>query len=164
MSAVVIGLGNPFRRDDGVGWRVVASARPLLSAEVAVRELDGEPARIVEAWDGADLAVVVDAVVTGAAPGTVHVLDRSIEALPAGAARGGSHALGVGEAVALARAVGRAPGRLVVLGVEVADLGDGPGLSPAVERAVAGAAARVAAIVGTPAGAGTAGPGGAPCA
>jgi hydrogenase maturation protease len=47
-----------------------------------------------------------------------------------------SHGLGLGEAVELARALGRLPSRLVVYAVEGADSSTGPGLSPAIATAV----------------------------
>lgn len=146
MSAVVVvGIGNPWRRDDGVGPAVVRAAAPRLPAGARVVELDGEPARVVEAWDGADLAVVVDGVRTGAPAGTVHRIDPARDPVRAPAAPGSSHALGAGEAYLLGRALGRLPGRVVLVGVEVAEVGEGPGLSPAVAAAVPAAADAVVA-------------------
>lgn len=134
---VVIGVGNPFRRDDGVGHVVVGELRPLVPTGVELVELDGEPARLVEAWDGADLAVVVDAVSTGSAPGAVHRWHVGVDALPdPTGAVAGSHALGPAEAVALGGVLDRLPHTLVVFGVEVGDVGEGPGLSDAVAGAV----------------------------
>ena len=141
---VVIGVGNAFRRDDGAGLAIVDAARPLLPAGVEVIELDGEPARLVEAWDGATAAFVVDAVRDDAPAGTIHHFDASQATLPQWAAGGGTHSLGVAAAVDLARALDRLPGRLVVLGIEGADFGEGAGCSPAVAEAVHRAAARLA--------------------
>ncbi|MCB9135490.1 MAG: hydrogenase maturation protease [Anaerolineales bacterium] len=33
MSSIIIGYGNPFRRDDGFGWRVIDALRATLDAE-----------------------------------------------------------------------------------------------------------------------------------
>ena len=135
---VLIGVGNPWRGDDGVGRVVVeAAAAGLVDAEVI--ESDGEPARLVDAWTGAGVAVVVDAVRSGAPPGTVHTWAGEA-ALPVAPASPGTHALGVAEAIALGRAVGRLPRRLVVVGIEAAETSAGQGLSPPVTDAVATAA------------------------
>lgn len=58
----VIGVGNDYRRDDGVGWAVVAglAQRPLPHG-TRLTITDGEPTRLINAWDGADLAILVDA-------------------------------------------------------------------------------------------------------
>jgi hydrogenase maturation protease len=148
---VVIGVGNPWRRDDGAGPAVATALRARLDDSVAVLELDGEAARLVDAWDGADLAVVVDAVRTGAVPGTVHLLeadgdaDAGGEAGPAGGTTS-SHGLGVEQAIELARVLGRLPRRLVLVGIEGADFGPGSDVTAAVAAAV-GPAVRVVADV-----------------
>jgi hydrogenase maturation protease len=46
-----------------------------------------------------------------------------------------SHGLGLAEAVELARALGRLPDQMMVLGVEVGSVETGAGLGPAVEDA-----------------------------
>jgi hydrogenase maturation protease len=61
-QVVVIGVGNEFRRDDGVGPAVVASLRDRVPPGVDLVLTDGEPTRLIEAWTGAVLAVVIDAV------------------------------------------------------------------------------------------------------
>jgi hydrogenase maturation protease len=57
--------------------------------------------------------------------------------------------LGVPEAVELARALDRLPARLVLVGVELADVTAGAGLTEAVARAVDRAAAEVLRAAGT---------------
>jgi hydrogenase maturation protease len=139
---LVLGVGNPWRRDDGVGHRVVEEARDRLPAGADVRCVDGEPTRLLDQWEGTDLAVVVDGVRTGAPPGTIHRVDLATEPLMSPRTLS-SHGGGVAEAVSLGRAVGRLPHRLVFLGVEIGDTGDGEGLSPPVAAAVPEAAARL---------------------
>ncbi|MCH0539672.1 hydrogenase maturation protease [Streptomyces sp. MUM 203J] len=144
----VIGVGNEFRRDDGVGWAVIrllrdrASLRPLPPGTV-LSVSDGEPARLIGLWEDTALTVVVDAVRTGPGrPGRVHRLAARDTELP-GAGAATSHGLGFGEAVELARALGRLPRHLCVYAVEAADTSLGTGLTPAVEAAVRPLAERV---------------------
>jgi hydrogenase maturation protease len=133
---VVIGVGNEFRRDDGAGPAVITSLRGQVPPEVELVLTDGEPTRLIEAWTGAALAVVIDAVRTDPPrPGQVHrfVLDRPI----GGPARTtSSHGFGLDDAVRLALALDRMPGRLVVHAIEAADLSRGPGLTPLVAAAI----------------------------
>ena len=140
---MVIGVGNEFRRDDGAGPAVVARLRDLAPDGVRLVITDGEPARLVEAWTGAALAVVVDAVrAEPPQPGQVHrfVLDQP----RAGTGRpASSHGLGLDDAIALAVALDRMPGRLIVHAIEAADLSQGPGLTPPVAAAVEAVAAAV---------------------
>ena len=135
-TAVVIGIGNEFRRDDGAGPAVIGQLRGRVPAGVRLVVTDGEPARLIDAWTGAALAVVVDAVrAEPPHPGRVHrfVVDRP--GTPAGRAAS-SHGFGLDEAIALAAALDRMPGRLIVHAIEAADLTQGPGLTPAVAAAV----------------------------
>ena len=60
-----------------------------------------------------------------------------------------THGLGVVEAVRLAVALDRLPRALVVLGVEAADVGVGPGLSPQVAAAIPALVGAVLAELGT---------------
>ena len=143
---VVVGVGNPWRRDDGAGPAVAAAVRERTGAGVDVLELDGETARIIDAWDGADLAVVIDAVRTGADPGTVHRLDAD-DTGPGAVPPASSHGLGVQHAVALGGALGRLPRRLVLVGVEGAEFGHGSGPTAAVAAAVEPAARLVTGII-----------------
>jgi hydrogenase maturation protease len=148
---VVIGVGNEFRHDDGVGPAVIAvlgESEPT-GAELVVS--DGEPTRLLEAWTGADLAIVVDAVTGGSAAGTLHRIvispDEPGSAVLPGSGTASSHALGVGDAVSLARPLGRLPGTLIVYAVQAADLSQGHGLSPEVAGVLDELAAAVIADV-----------------
>ncbi len=117
---MVVGVGNALRGDDGAGLEVVRRLRERAEAiGVAVRELEGEGLGLLDLWDGARAVVLVDSVRSGAAPGTVHRIEATDR--PLSATLGGSsstHAVGVGDAIELARALGRLPSRLVLYGGE----------------------------------------------
>jgi hydrogenase maturation protease len=133
-ATVVIGVGNPWRADDGAGPAAARALGGRLPAGVRVVELTGGPGGLIEAMDGAATAIVVDAVVSGAAPGTVH-RRTGADGLAAAAATS-THGLSVGQSLELAGALGLLPGRLVLYGIEVGCVGHGDTLSPAVARAV----------------------------
>jgi len=149
---LVVGLGSPDRGDDAVGPQVAAA----VAEHVAARGLDGvhvvereDPTALVDlldptgataAWDG---VVVIDAVRSGTAPGTVTVLDvgsdgqdlRSLGArLDPGPA--GTHGFGLAGAIELARVLDRLPPRVVVVGIEAVGFDHGAPLAAAVGDAV----------------------------
>jgi len=147
LTTVVIGVGNRYRHDDGAGPVVADRLHELSLAGVRVIETDGEPTRLLDAWDGASVAVVVDAVRTGTAPaGAVHRAEAPLS--PGRPRAGSSHALGLGDAYALGEALGRLPRRLVVYGIEAVNFDTGTGLSDAVAAAVNDVVAAVAADIG----------------
>jgi hydrogenase maturation protease len=141
-AVVVIGVGNALRGDDGAGPALAAALRARRAgAGVRVVEHDGEALGLIAAWDGARAAVIVDAVRSGAAPGTVVRHDASARALPAGThGTASTHAIGVAAAIELGRALGRLPPRLVVYGVEGAEFATGAPLSEPVAAVVPGLA------------------------
>jgi hydrogenase maturation protease len=151
-GVVVIGVGNRYRRDDGAGPAVLdALATGTTALHARLVELDGEPARLVEAWVGVDLAIVVDALRSDrAVPGTIRRVEVGDDIAVLGDASGaaaGSHALGVGTAAALGRALDRMPARLVVFAVEGANFDHGEDLSEPVRRAVTDVTARITAEI-----------------
>jgi hydrogenase maturation protease len=147
-NAVVIGIGNPYRRDDGFGPAVISLLRGRRLPGVQLIESDGELSSLVEAWMGAELAVVVDAIRTRQNyPGRVHRLSAHHPAMAGSAAATSSHGVELSEAVRLARALDRMPDRLLLYAVEVADTGFGTGLSPEVAEAAVSVAYEIAELV-----------------
>ncbi len=103
---------------------------------MVVIEQEGEPASLLDAWTGADEALVVDGVSSGSPPGTLHRFEAADGPLPAELFRSSTHALGVADAVELARELGRLPRRLGVYGIEGESFEVGEGLTPTVQAAV----------------------------
>lgn len=151
MSALVVGLGSPDRGDDAVGPVVAGAVAGLGLSGVTVVEQE-DPTDLVLAWDVHEQVVVVDAVVSGAVPGTVLVIE--VGAAPvspqtwAALGVGGTHAFGLGEAVELARVLGRLPAQVRLVLVEVQDFAPGAPLSDPVADAVPRAVDAVLAALG----------------
>lgn len=136
-APVVIGVGNEYRSDDGVGPALVAALRRSPPPGVRLVVSDGEPAGLIEEWAGAPLAVVVDAVLCDPpAPGTVHRTELVSSAGPLFAGAASSHNLGIPDALRLGRALDRVPDRLVVCAVEAETVAFGTDLSAPVAAAL----------------------------
>ncbi len=134
MNHLVIGIGNSYRRDDGVGLAVAAEIAHLDLAGVRVLTSTGEPGEILDAWADAPRTVVVDAAFgEGATPGRIRRWTPGAEAAPAAVS---SHALGLPATYALGQALGRVPRELVVFTVDAAEVGYGVTLTPHVAAAV----------------------------
>lgn len=135
-SVLLIGVGNPYRQDDGVGIAVVRRLRQLLPEWVECIECAGDLTTLLEDWRGYNPVIVVDAMRSGRSAGEVVLLDLSQHPLPADTHFFSTHAMGLNEAVALAYALNRLPPKLVVYGIEGKHFGEGEGLSPEVAKAV----------------------------
>jgi hydrogenase maturation protease len=139
-KTIFIGVGNPFRGDDGAGIAVVRLLRRELPPGVQVLEETGDGAELLEAWQGADCVILVDAVQSGAPPATIHRLDARAESLPLWFSHSSTHQFGVAEAIELARMMGELPAQLIVYGIEGLDFSAGTALSPEVAEMVPAAA------------------------
>jgi hydrogenase maturation protease len=132
---LVLCFGNPDRGDDAAGALVAQQ----LNLPVC------EPAAILDLSASAHV-ILVDTVVTGSAPGTIHMWDASARPLAREPFRCSTHALGVAEAVELARALGRLPERVTIYGIEGSRFEHGEAPLPA----VAAAARQLARILSAP--------------
>jgi len=145
---MIVGVGNRFREDDAAGLEAAARLRAR-APELRVLESDGDLAGVLEAWEGEEAVVVIDATCSGAAPGTVRRIDVGDAPLPAAFSHGSTHLFGIAEAIELGRVLGRLPRRLVVYGIEGSSFTVGHGLSAAVSSAVDAVVGEVLAATST---------------
>ena len=146
---VIIGIGNEYRGDDGVGMVIARRMRALLPAEIKIIEASGEGVSLLDAWQGATFVVLLDAARSGAPPGTIHRFDATAEPIPGAFLSYSTHAFSVAEAVELSRVLHELPSRLIVYGIEGSNFEAGVGLSPALEGAVASVMVQVVRDVGS---------------
>lgn len=139
---LVIAVGNVFCGDDGVGPELAARVRTLDLPRVSVVEALGDVG-LIDAWTGHDSVILLDAVRSGAAPGTVIRRDVVAAPLPRDWFRLSSHQLGVADAVELARTMGTLPPKVIFIGIEGERFESGVGLSRPVAAALEEAAAMV---------------------
>ena len=135
-SVVIIGVGNEFRGDDGAGLVVSRRLSAVGVPGVRVLEVEGEGVTAMAAWKGSDAVTLVDAVYSGAAPGTVHRLEADGGPVPGSFFHRSTHAISVADAIELARSLGELPPHFIVYGIEGKSFEAGAGLSPEVETAV----------------------------
>ncbi|MDB5355420.1 MAG: hybD [Phycisphaerales bacterium] len=120
---LIAGIGNIFLGDDAFGVEVARRllCRPQLPAvrvvDFGIRGLDLAYALL----DGYELAILVDAVPQGGAPGTLYVLEPQIEpksgpASPPPAIE--AHSMDPAKVLRTVAALGGRPGRVLVVGCE----------------------------------------------
>jgi hydrogenase maturation protease len=141
-AMLVIGVGNTYRSDDAAGLLVARLLREHLS-EVAIQETSGEGATLIEQWQKAGQVWLIDAVASGAAPGSIHRMEAHEQPIPAALFHGSTHDFGVAQAIEMARVLGTLPPRLVLYGIEGRCFDFGTTLSPEVEQAAHEVAWRV---------------------
>lgn len=137
MSALVLGVGNILLSDEGVGVRVVEALEKHYQMHDGVTVMDGGTAgmELLEAMAGREFVLLVDAVNTGAAPGTrVRLEGEAVPTLFRG--KISPHQLGISDLLAALQFLEQPPRDLVLLGVVPACLDTGLMLSPQVHEQV----------------------------
>jgi hydrogenase maturation protease len=135
-KVLVIGIGNEYRNDDGIGLAVARKVRERNITSVVVREESGEGAALMEAWQGYESIILIDAVSSGKTPGTVFRIDARKKKVQSKFFFHSTHAFSVAEAIELARAMETLPSRLIVYGIEGANFSSGLQVSQTVQKAV----------------------------
>ncbi len=135
MRTLVIGVGNLLRTDDGVGIHVIKA----LDIHTGVDTLDAAmgSVEILEAMRGYDRVVIVDAIETGAEPGTIFRVNLTKGEEPPIITH--SHGTDLITTLRLGRQLygEEMPGEVILLAVEAEDtttIGDEP--TPRVQAAV----------------------------
>lgn len=146
-TILILGVGSPFG-DDRLGWEAVEALRcsaiigAMPPGRVELSMLDRPGALLPMHWREADIVILLDAVRSGATPGTRHNLDA--RDLSGTGALCSSHGFGVVSAVELATVLGDMPSRFLLRGLEADSSWVGLSLSPAVAGALPSFVAGVA--------------------
>jgi len=147
---LVAGIGNVFFGDDGFGVAVAGRlAATTLPAGVDVVDFGIRGMDLAYALRDYDVAILVDAVPRGGAPGTLYVIEPDVDAVEAGP---DAHAMDPVKVLALARGLGDPLPRVLVVGCEPATVPSddedlSAELSEAVRAALGGAVRTVELLV-----------------
>jgi hydrogenase maturation protease len=137
MTAIrIIGLGNEFRGDDAVGLLAARRLRGLVGGDVDVVEADMAGVELLELMKGAQTLLLIDAARSGQPPGAIHRLDASAGPITPSVFPRSTHAIGVAEALELARTLGVLPASVIVYGIEVGNTEAGQPLTTPVAKAL----------------------------
>ena len=127
----IFGLGNPLMADEGVGVKVIEalSRRGDLPEEVELIDLGTGGWRVLHETAGRRVLIFVDCALMGEPPGTMRrfrpdqVRSRKVRM------RGSLHDGDLLSSLALAAALGKCTGDVVIFGIEPAGIGPGLDLS-----------------------------------
>ncbi len=117
-GVLVLGLGNVLLADDGIGAAAIARLERDYGIPPGVRLVEGGTLglSLLDQIAEAEHVILVDAVATGAPPGSLVRLDGA-ELLDAVRERLSVHQVGVADLLNAAHLIGRYPASLVLLGL-----------------------------------------------
>src|SRR5262245_13707080 len=131
---LIIGIGNEYRSDDAVGLIVARRLKEQIADAAVVLEQSGDGAALIEAWQGVETVVIIDAMFSGAEPGTIHRFDANAHPIPKSPLRNSTHSFSVAEAIELSRVLDNLPRHMLVYGIEGKNFVAGSCLSVEVEK------------------------------
>ncbi len=137
----VIGIGNTMAGDDAIGPLIIKAmkANPLEDVELIEAGMLG--LGILDFMKGADAVIVIDAVQSRQAPGTIHrlVIPDDLGLLMQSAWNSGTtstHGFGLGETLTLSHTLGTLPPTTLVYGIELDQTEMGTEVSSTVIEAI----------------------------
>jgi hydrogenase maturation protease len=130
-KVAIVGVGNLLLSDEGVGIHAARALREIsISPRVKVFELGTRGLEILEAIEGFKKAIIIDAVKSGASPGSIRrwqlgeVLDPSVPQMIS------LHEIDLLKTLRIGKATAKLPDEVIIIGVEPKTLSPGLDLSP----------------------------------
>ena len=143
-SILIVGIGNYFCHDDGVGLYIAGKIKTLNLHDVKVIDSLPDCSHLIETWTGIGKVIVIDAAKSGADPGHIYRFDALNENIPEECfARYSTHMMSITETIELAKTLGELPESLIVYGIEGSDFSAGEGLTDAVKNSADEAIQRI---------------------
>ncbi len=131
-SIRILGIGNEFRNDDAIGIVVAKRLKSLNLPNIIVLEASGDAGVPVGLWSDASPTMIIDAVSSGAKPGTIIRIDTCKQSLPSDLFHFSTHSISIGDSIELAKILGTIPERCVFFGIEGKNFRPGTSVSPEV--------------------------------
>ena len=135
-SILLVGIGNEFRGDDAVGLLVTERIRRLNCSHVEILTLSDHLDSLLDLWPNYELAILVNAICSGAEVGTIYCRDLLRQPLPHTVTTTSTHSLDPLQLVRMARTLNRCPRNLFLVGIEGCDFAAGASISHHVRTAL----------------------------
>jgi len=133
-EVLVVGMGNEFRNDDGLGIFIARQLKKENLPGIVVKEYISEGVGLLGIWTGFNHVVLVDAVFSGKEPGTIIRIEIPPEKIPEDLTRYSTHSFSIADAVEIAQSIGELPGHILIYGIEGKSFENGKTLSAEAEQ------------------------------
>lgn len=137
---LVVGIGNPFRGDDGAGWAVIDALEGKVSVDVKLSKLRGEISELLDVFANYSTIYLVDACQMDAPLGFWERIDAHQDPIFLDTPQTSTHGLSISQAIALAKTLNEVPSKLIIYAIN----GDQYNMNAALSPPVAGVIEMVA--------------------
>ncbi len=130
MKRLIVGIGNPYRRDDKIGLIIAKRLHNILKYDIV--ESDGDLLNLIDILQRYDLVILIDAINLQTTAGRLHKYDiNNLDVEPLTS----THAINIIEVLELIKIIGKMP-KMIFYGIEGKDFEMGEGLSEEVEDSI----------------------------
>jgi len=133
---LIVGIGNRYRNDDGVGLSVIDKLQESGLRNVELIKVKPDGYSLLETWLDRELVIIVDAAAGIGPVGTVKQFDALNQRIPSDLSPVSTHSLSLAETVSLGKTLDQLPEKLFVFAVESGNFDHGSELSEKVREAV----------------------------
>ena len=140
MKTLILGIGNPILKDDGVGPRIVEDLRQhIIDPDVTLQETSLSGVNLMEMLIGFDRAIIIDAIQSGGKPGQIYRLTTQDFGVPQKDAFS-EHNMSLFQSIELGKRLAlHMPSQIVIIAVEAENVTDfEERLTLEVEKAIPG--------------------------
>ena len=133
---LIVGIGNPFRSDDGAGWAVIDALEGQLPEGIRLCKQRGEISELMDVFAHYPIVYLVDACQCKDPVGSWQRIDALEHPLLVEALHTSTHGFGVAQAVAMARNIQQIPSQLIIYAISANKYHIHDALSPPVASAI----------------------------
>jgi hydrogenase maturation protease len=133
---LILGIGNILLKDEGVGVHTINKIVEMdLPADIEIMDGGTKGIDLLFSIEGRKKVIVVDTVTAGEPPGTIYrFTEESLVDMAPGLRT--AHGIDFTYVVRTSQMLGTKPDEIIFIGIEPADMSEGIGLSPLIEKRV----------------------------
>jgi hydrogenase maturation protease len=135
---VVVGIGNPYRGDDGAGWAVIDRLKEVMGCSIEFVKQRGDIAELIDIFAHYHTVYLVDAYQSHALMEAWRRIDIYQESIPDEHPQTSTHGFSIAQAISLARNLDQLPNKLILYSIKGDNYAISDRLSPSVAESVGG--------------------------
>jgi hydrogenase maturation protease len=135
-ETIIVGVGNPFRSDDGVGWAVIDALHGKVPPEVHLSKQRGDIAELLSVFARFPIVYLIDACQKSTPVGSWQRIDALRQPLFDDNEQTSTHGFGISQAIALAENLQQLPAQLIIYAISANMYQMNKGLSEPVAQSI----------------------------
>lgn len=135
-NLIVVGIGNPYRGDDGAGWAIIDGLKKKLSPAIELVKQRGDIAELIDIFAQYNTVYLVDAYQSHALMDSWKRIDIHQEPIPDEQPQTSTHGFSIAQAISLAKNLDQLPKKLILYAIKGDNYTISDHLSPSVAKSI----------------------------